>query len=147
MTHDPSSSSDGESATDLAAFRFRLNFFKLIVRDIDAMVDFYRTTFGFAIADRIEMAGLVEVMLVLPDQTFNLVLYQHTDGRALELGSGYGPIGFITRDVDGAYAHALATGASEARAPFDLPGMRIAFVADPEGHPIEMIQFVRPTAA
>lgn len=134
-------------ATDVAAFKFRLNFFKLVVRDADAMTAFYRDTFGFTVANRIELPGIVEVMLVLPEQTFNLVLYQNADGRAVTIGSGHGPVGFITRDVDGAYAHALASGAQDDRAPFDLPGMRIAFVADPEGHQIEMIQFVRPAAA
>lgn len=134
-------------ATDLSAFKFRLNFFKLIVKDAEAMTAFYRETFGFTEVNRIELPGLVEVMLVLPDQTFNLVLYQHTDGREIDIGSGYGPVGFITRDVDGAYAHALASGASDERSPFDLGSMRLAFVKDPEGHQIEMIQFVRPAAA
>lgn len=133
-------------AADLTAFKFRLNFFKLIVRDIDRMTDFYRATFGFNEVNRITMPGLIEVMLVLPEQAFNLVLYQHTDGRTVEMGSAYGPVGFITRDVDGAYAHAVASGATVDRAPFDLPGMRIAFVFDPEGHQIEMIQIVRPAA-
>lgn len=134
-------------ATDISAFKFRLNFFKLVVRDADAMTAFYRDTFGFTVANRIALPGIIEVMLVLPDETFNLVLYQNTDGREIEIGSGHGPVGFLTRDVDGAYAHALACGAEDDRAPFDLPSMRIAFVNDPEGHQIEMIQFVRPAAA
>lgn len=132
--------------TDLSAFKFRLNFFKLIVSDIDRATDFYQRTFGFTETNRITMPDLVEVMLVLPDQTFHLVLYQHTDSRTLDIGSGYGPVGMITRDVEGAYAHALAQGAADDRAPFDLPGMRIAFVVDPDGHQIELIQFVRPAA-
>ena len=32
-------------------------------------------------------------------------------------------------------------------APLDLPGMRLAFVRDPDGHEIEMIQFKRPAVA
>ena len=133
-------------AADLSAYKFRLNFFKLIVRDADAMTAFYQRAFGFEERNRITMPGLIEVMLALPGEAFNLVLYQHTDGREIEIGSGYGPVGFITRDVDGAYSHAIECGASAGRAPFDLPSMRIAFVDDPEGHQIEMIQFARPAA-
>lgn len=133
-------------ADDLAALKFRLNFFKLIVRDIDAMVDFYKTTFGFTETNRITLPGLIEAMLVLPEQTFNLVLYKHTDGREIEIGSGHGPVGFVTRDADAAFARAVAKGATPVREPFSGPGMRIAFVNDPEGHEIEFIQIVRPAA-
>ncbi len=129
--------------TDVAAFGFRLNFFKLVVRDAAAMTDFYRDTFGFEQRSRFELPGIIEVMLALPGEAFTLVLYQNTDGREVTIGSGHGPVGFLTGDVDGAYAHALASGAIDERAPFDLPGMRIAFVRDPEGHQIEMIQFMR----
>lgn len=133
-------------ATDLSAFKFRLNFFKLIVRDLDAMQKFYADTFGFEERSRIALPGLEEVMLSLPGEQFTLVLYRHTDGRAVEIGGGHGPVGFLTRDVDAAYAHALANGASEMAPPRELGSMRLAFVKDPEGHEIEMIQFVRPAA-
>jgi len=130
----------------LAAFKFRLNFFKLVVRDAEAMTAFYRDTFGFETRSRFELPGIIEVMLALPGEAFTLVLYQNTDGREVTIGTGHGPVGFLTGDVDGAYAHALAAGAKDERAPFDLPGMRIAFVRDPEGHQIEMIEFARPAA-
>ena len=130
----------------LDAFKFRLNFFKLVVRDAAAMTAFYEKTFGFEVRSRFELPGIIEVMLALPGEAFTLVLYQNTDGREVVIGNGHGPVGFLTRDVDGAYAHALASGAQDDRAPFDLPGMRIAFVKDPEGHQIEMIQLMRPAA-
>lgn len=132
---------------DLSALKFKLNFFKLIVRDLDAMQKFYAETFGFEERSRFTLPTLEEVMLALPGEQFTLVLYRHTDGRAVEIGSGHGPVGFLTRDVDAAYAHAIANGASELAAPRDMGPMRLAFVKDPEGHDIEMIQFVRPTAA
>jgi len=134
-------------APALADLRFKLNFFKLVVRDADAMTSFYQKAFGFEVRNRIELPGIIEVMLALPGEQFNLVLYQNTDGRDVTIGNGHGPVGFLTRDVDAAYAHALAAGAQPDRPPFDLPSMRIAFVKDPEGHEIEMIQFVRPAAA
>ncbi|WP_079247051.1 VOC family protein [Sphingomonas turrisvirgatae] len=132
---------------DVAALGFKLNFFKLVVRDLDAMVDFYTTAFGFEVQNRIRLSGLEEVMLVLPGERFNLVLYHHTDGRAVEIGDGHGPLGFITRDLDAALGHVLASGATPDKGPIDLPGMRLAFVHDPEGHELELIQIVRPSAA
>ncbi|MEO5493938.1 MAG: VOC family protein [Sphingomonas sp.] len=132
--------------TDLSALKFRFNFFKLIVRDLDAMQKFYGDTFGFEERSRFTLPTLEEVMLALPGEQFTLVLYRHTDGRDVEIGSGYGPVGFLTRDVDSAVAHALANGASLVAPPRDMGSMRLAFVKDPEGHEIEMIQFVRPAA-
>jgi catechol 2,3-dioxygenase-like lactoylglutathione lyase family enzyme len=133
---------------ELSALGFRLNFFKLVVRDIDAMADFYARAFGFEQrGERIRIPGLEEAMLALPGEQFTLVLYHWTDGREIDIGTGHGPVGFLTSDVDAAYAHALAHGATDMRAPLDLPGMRLAFVRDPEGHEIEMIQFKRPAAA
>jgi lactoylglutathione lyase len=130
--------------TDLSALKFRFNFLKLIVRDLPAMQDFYSKTFGFEERSRFTLPTLEEVMLALPGEQFTLVLYRHADGRDVEIGSGYGPVGFLTRDVDAAFAHALANGASEVSPPRDMGSMRLAFVKDPEGHEIEMIQFVRP---
>ena len=131
---------------DLSALKFKLNFFKLIVRDLDTVQKFYADTFGFQQRSRIALPGLEEVMLALPGEQFTLVLYRHTDGREVDIGTGYGPVGFLTRDVDAAVAHALANGASLVAPPREIGSMRLAFVKDPEGHEIEMIQFVRPAA-
>ncbi|MEG3180678.1 VOC family protein [Sphingomonas sp. LT1P40] len=132
-----------EAPVSVEALGFKFNFFKLVVRDLDAMIGFYSATFGFAVQHRIALPGLEEVMLVLPGQTFNLVLYHHTDGREVTVGNGHGPVGFITRDLDAALAHALANGATPLMGPVDLPGMRLVFVHDPEGHEVEMIQIMR----
>jgi lactoylglutathione lyase len=135
-------------APALSALGFSLNFFKLVVRDIDAMADFYARAFGFEQrGERLRFPGIEEAMLALPGEQFTLVLYHWTDGREIAIGTGHGPVGLLTRDVDAAYAHALAHGATDMRAPIDLPGMRLAFVRDPEGHEIEMIQLKRPAAA
>ena len=134
-------------ATDLSALKFKFNFFKLIVRDLDAVQKFYADTFGFEERSRFTLPTLEEVMLALPGEQFTLVLYRHADGREVEIGGGHGPVGFLTRDVDAAFARALANGASEVSGPREMGSMRLAFVKDPEGHEIEMIQFVRPAAA
>lgn len=118
-----------------------LSFLKLVVDDLEAMVAFYSEAFGFAVRDRIDMPEIEETMLVQPGQTFNLVLLRWKDGRALTIGNSHGPIGMTTRSVDQTFAHALASGAISERQPYDLGAMRIAFVLDPEGHEIELIEF------
>lgn len=132
---------------DAAALGFRLGFFKLVVRDLPAMVRFYTETFGFQERDRVALPGLEEVMLALPGDRFTLVLYHHTDGRAVTIGNGHGPVGFTTADLDGAMARAFAHGATPMSGPFDLRSLRLAFIHDPEGHEIELIQPPAPVAS
>lgn len=127
--------------TDTPSFTFA--FFKVNVADMDVAARFYTETFGFTVADTIDLPSVEERMLTMPGGKFTLVLLRWKDGRAITVGNGFGPIGFMTRDVDAAYARALAHGATSSRAPTDLGPMRLAFVLDPEGHEIEMIQYGR----
>ena len=133
-----------EAGADAPAVSFTFSFFKINVADLDAAVRFYTETFGFTVTDQINLPTVEERMLTIPGGKFTLVLLRWTDGRAISVGNGFGPVGFMTRDVDAAYAKALANGATASRAPSDLGPMRLAFVLDPEGHEIEMIQYKRP---
>lgn len=130
----------GAETHEAEALRFRLGFFKLVVRDLAAMERFYCDTFGFAVTNRVALPGLEESMLNLPGQPFTLVLFHHSDGREVTVGNGHGPVGFTTNDLDGATARALAHGARPLHGPHDLPGARLIFLLDPEGHEIELIQ-------
>jgi lactoylglutathione lyase len=118
-----------------------LAFFKLVVKDVDAIAAFYQAAFGFGERNRLDLPNVEEAMLTLPGQVFNLVLCRWKDGREIMLGNGYGPVGLVTRDVDAAFARAIANGGTSAREPFVVGKNRIAFVLDPEGHEIELIQF------
>ena len=116
-------------------------FCKVIVSDLDGAVDFYGRVLGLVVAQTIEMDDLAERIMAKPGQQggANLILYQHKDGRSLTLGDAHGPVGFYVRDVDAAYAHALAQGAQGHREPFDAGTLRVAFILDPEGHEIELV--------
>ena len=130
-----------EAATDLG---FRLNFFKLIVNDMEAMIAFYTGAFGMVeAAPRVNLPEIEEAMLTMPGDRFTLVLYRWKDGRELAPGSAHGPVGFLTKDVDAAYARLIDHGARSLRKPFALGPMKISFVTDPEGHEVELVQFVR----
>ena len=52
--------------------------------------------------------------------------------------------GFATGDLDGFVARAVAAGGRVLEPAHDVPeaGMRVAFVADPEGHVLEITQML-----
>ena len=123
----------------------RFNFIKIVVRDLAAMEQFYIAGLGFAVQDRIDAEGFNEVMLAQKEGAFTLVLYHHTDQRAVTSGNNWGPLGFIVRDCTAAHAGLIALGAHEVRAPGTFGAMTVSFVSDPEGHEIELLQL--PAAA
>ena len=118
----------------------RFNFVKIVVRDLAAMEQFYIAGLGFAVQDRIDAEGFNEVMLAQKEGAFTLVLYSHTDQRAITGGNNWGPLGFIVRDCAAAHAGLIALGAHEVRAPGTFGAMTVSFVSDPEGHEIELLQ-------
>ena len=136
-----SETSGSMTAEATAAPTMRFGLVKFVVRDIAAMTDFYQRAFGLVCARTIDLPTLVENVLNFPEDRsgFSLVLFYNKDSREVSVGSGHGPLGLYVRDVDAAYAHAVACGAAEDRAPFSLGDMRIAFVRDPEGREIEFI--------
>lgn len=121
----------------------RMIFVKLIVSDLDAMIDFYQRAFGLVAVRTIELDNLKEAILQrsADDKGPSLILYFDKNCPNLVVGSSHGPVGLAVEDVDRAFGQAVIQGASPVRTPFDVPGMRVAFVNDPEGHEIEMIRF------
>ena len=132
-----------DATTTTAQRPARMLFVKLIVADLPGMIDFFRRAFGLVHIRSIEMPGLEEAILQrsLDDKGPSLILYHHTDGRDVSVGTAHGPVGLAVEDVDRAFAQALAEGAKPHREPFNVPGMRIAFVLTPEGHELELIRF------
>lgn len=118
----------------------RFNLINLIVADLDRMARFYGDAFGFAENSRIAGTAFEEVMLAQPENSFTLVLFRYTDGRAIKPGSAYGPIGFLVRDLPAEYAASTSAGFSEDRAPDRAGKMQVSYVRDPEGNEIELLQ-------
>jgi predicted enzyme related to lactoylglutathione lyase len=117
-------------------------FVKFVVGDLAAMEAFYGRAFGLVSGQTVETPELVEKILRKPgaQQGFSLILYHpKTAAAAVDVGTAYGPLGLFVRDVDAAYAHAVAQGASAHRPPQDFGTMRVAFVLDPEGREIEIV--------
>ena len=115
-----------------------LGFLKFTVSNLPAMQTFYEKAFGMQQQKRLDNPANTEVILTTPDGA-DLALVFYKDKRAVTLGTANGPIGFYLTDVDGAYKRAMAAGATSRSAPGGGPGVRVAIVADPEGHDIELL--------
>ena len=64
------------------------------------------------------------------------------DGRAYDLGTGYGHIAIGVEDLDGTLARLAEQGIEPERPPYTVRegGNRICFVRDPDGYRIELIE-------
>lgn len=126
----------------------------LTVEDLDGAASFYERAFGFASEFPFELGadGIRGVMLRHPEGA-RLELFSRPDARGGEQrGStpietigfrGYGHFA-LTVDadgLDGVFAAAVQAGAAErvSPRPSPEPGIRFAFVADPEGNLIELV--------
>lgn len=123
----------------------RLSFFKLNSANMDAALEFYGKVFGFAITMTFDESEFLEHVLGLPGQESgpNLMLVEYKDGRNVTPGTGHGPIGFNTDDIEAVYAKAMEHGAKELIPIFDLGGIKVAIFLDPEGHEVELVQLPR----
>lgn len=113
------------------------------VRDIDASVRFYEAL-GFRKTGRLNFGSAYNVYMGLPGDRDRLELTVNV-GREepYDLGEGYNHIALTVEDIDAALKPLAAIGVAPEKPPYhpggrdDLP--RIAFVADPDGYRVELI--------
>jgi len=122
-----------------APARLSLSFLKFTVSDLPTMQAFYEKAFGLQVQKRLDSSANTEVILTNP-KGLDLALVYYKDKRRITLGNANGPIGFYLKDVDGAYQSAIAAGATSRSAPRSTGALRVALVADPEGHEIELLR-------
>ena len=115
----------------------------LRVLDPDASVAFYRAI-GFEERGRLNFESAYNVYLGLPGDGDRLELTVNV-GRTepYDLGEGYNHVAVTVDDIDRALGSLSEIGVEPERPPYhpggrdDLP--RIAFVADPDGYRVELI--------
>jgi lactoylglutathione lyase len=115
----------------------------LRVRDVDAALHFYGAL-GFEERGRLNFSSAYNVYLGLPDDGDRLELTVNI-GREepYDLGDGYNHFAIVVEDIDAALAQLAAIGVAPEKPPYrpadrpDLP--LIAFVADPDGYRVELI--------
>lgn len=120
----------------------RFAFVKFVVRDLSAMRVFYECALQLVAVRTIDTPDITEIIMRPKGEAegFCLVLYKSKDDRAVVLGDAHGPLGFYVGSASDAFQSALRKGATPLKAPFDISGLRVAFVRDPEGHELEFLE-------
>ena len=121
----------------------RLDYTVLVVEELDRALAFYAGILGIPLHHRSDPYAQ------LASGTTRLSLYtrqamSNSLGRPLQPADPESPtmeIGFVVEDVDTAFATFVARGAEGPIAPTTRPwGQRTAYLRDPDGHWIELIQ-------
>lgn len=122
-------------------------FIKLNVVGLEAAVAFYTSVVGLVEMSRVEaMIGGRPVSEVVFMPTYPggpMFVLAHFHDTTVPAG-GELMTGFATRDLDAFIARAVQAGGTVIEPAHDVPqaGMRVAFVADPEGHVLEITQML-----
>lgn len=126
----------------MAAPAAKLAFVKLNVPDMAAALRFWGSAFGFDVVQSFDEPEFLEHIMALPGQAAgpNLMLVCYKDGRSVACGAGHGPVGFAVDDIAASHAAAVAAGATDLTGVFDVGPVRVAMLASPEGHEIELVQ-------
>ena len=123
------------------------SFTKLVVADLEASARFYTAVFGLRQQTRVqaEIAGRpIDEILFEPTApgggAFVLLRYADVTSPSSEEVI----IGIVTTDVAGVVARVGDAGGSVVQAPTAMPehGVTVAFVADTEGHLIEVVELL-----
>lgn len=130
----------------------RLDHVGVNVRDLDTLTAWYRDAFGLTpVFDfHLDGPGLSGVVLAHPHGWRIELLarpgsapgLRAPDPMAAALTEGYGHFAVTTPELDPVYEALVAHGAGEVMkpGPSPEPGIRMAWVSDPEGNLIELIE-------
>jgi lactoylglutathione lyase len=123
----------------------------LSVADLDAACAFYEAALGFAAEHPFELPGGIRGLMMRLESGGRLELFQHPSGggglRAVSplealATHGYGHFAVGAPDIEAVYERALQAGATEmvSPRPSPEPGVRFAFLADPDGNLVELVE-------
>ncbi len=112
------------------------------VTDLERTVDFYEAL-GLTCTSRTDIAQAQEAVIERPGKGSKLQLarQKHHDGT-INMGTAFWKLYVNTNDIDGLYATAIAAGHRSVMAPVRMERwpVSIAFVADPDGYQVELVQ-------
>lgn len=120
----------------------RLSFFKLNVEEMEPALDFWRDAFGFEVARTFDESEFLEHVLALPGQENgpSLMIVRYKDGRSIEVGNGYGPVGLVCPDIAAAHQKAIDCGAVETLAITPIGTVKVSMLNSPQGHSFELVE-------
>jgi len=112
------------------------------VEDLEESLEWYQTHLGYEEIGRWEADTFTNVNLKAPDAhedgAYLELTYNH-DGRSYTFGDAWGHIAVRVEDVYDAYEQLMQEGVEDYRDP-DSCGGSYAFVTDPDGHEIELVE-------
>lgn len=125
----------------------------IAVSDAEASLRFYRDLLGLDVFFDVELDGApMEVVTgeagargrmiggMLGGTVVELLEFGHRRlARRDETALGYTNISLSVRDIDAALAAVTAAGARPEQEPVDIGGVRMFFVRDPDGTPVEFV--------
>lgn len=115
----------------------------LRVSDPEAVIEFYKKAFDMELKRKKEMDTFTLYFLGSEDQTAELELtYNHGEDSLYDKGEGFGHIAIHTPEdmtLQEAYDKAVEAGGEDYRPPEECPG-HYAFVKDPEGYEVEILE-------
>ena len=112
------------------------------IGDIDRSVAFYEAL-GFEEASRMPIRDeAINVFMGLPGDGARLELTYNFGVDSYELGTGYNHIAISADDLDATLARLAEQGIEPEKPPYSVRegGSRIAFVRDPDGYRVELIE-------
>ena len=117
------------------------------VKDVDKSLDFYTKLFGMELAEkrRLEDCWLYFLTDKESGQQIELTYNDETPENGYEIGSGFGHFAFGVDSMDEFTKKLNSLRYSYLYEPFDLTGKGslIAFIKDPDGYEIELIEKVQ----
>lgn len=116
------------------------------VRDLAAAMRFYAEAFGYAVRSRRPGPHGSEIAFMrLPDEAVELQLAHFPGEPDFRVPARLMHLAFRVDDLDALVQGAVQAGATLVEPPYVLPsGSRVAFLTDPDGYPIELIQKPAP---
>lgn len=138
----------------MAEIAARLDHAGLAVADLEAAAAWFCDVFGLVpeLSLKVDAIDLSIEMLIHPSFGYRIeLLHRPGTGAApggkpaspaeAALRAGYGHVAFDVADLDAAWDRAVTRGARPVMPPCPAPepGVRMAFVADPEGNLIELL--------
>ncbi len=135
--------SERTTVRSMSAPHARLGAAGIGVTDLAASSDFYTSVFGLSFVTKFHLPDMDEIILSMNGRGAALVLMCHTDGVTRDLANTGGKIVFYVPDPVATVELARERGAEVVRDATPIPEFGdavVAFVKDPDGHLVEILQ-------
>ena len=118
--------------------------FCINVSDLERSVAFWEGVIGIPVQSRTEIPGVLEAVLQAPEGGSRMQLAEWVDRDGpIDMGSAMWKLYVNTDDCAAVYARAVAAGCESVSAPerLDRWPVTVAFVKDPDGYLLELIEY------